>query len=74
MKPKNTSITTSRGGEDVSGKSAAKASDLYCKQEYVECNISRTPIDVSVEFPKNNAILDNVIKMISLRRCGKVAG
>ena len=59
MKPKSTSIITSRGGEDVSGKSAARASDLYCKQEYVECNISRTPIDVvSVEFPKNNGMLD----------------
>ena len=62
MKPKNTSIITSRGGEDVSGTSAAKASDRYCKQEYVECNISRTPIDVSVEFPKNNAMLGNILK------------
>jgi len=34
----------------VSGRSAATASDLYCRQEYVEWRMKSTPADVIADF------------------------
>jgi hypothetical protein len=54
--PTITSMITSTGGEDVSGKSATNASDRYWRQEYAECIMSRHPTVVRMEFPESDDI------------------
>ncbi len=54
--PRITSMITSTGGEDVSGKSATNASDRYWRHEYAECIMIRHPTVDRVEFPEKDDI------------------